>query len=163
MKKWNLLVAPSKTGPRGYLLVEIAVVMAVLSGLLVITTEGMAAHRNYLAKNQLKVAVNMLARDIIYVQQKSLFDGDNSNYFLEMDQDGYCVRDKQGPLKKVRFSSLGCTKIYLRASSPRLSFSNNGRPKNGPTLEIRHRELKRPYYEISVEPVTGRVAIHEKS
>ena len=129
---------------------------------MVIAFSGREIAKNYLAKVQLKAVANTLATDIVYLQQKNLFDGDNKFYIMEAESEGYSINSNKACLKRVNFAEMGCGNVYMNQFSVRIAFSNNGRPKGSKRLEVRHKMLKDLYYEVAIEPVTGRVVVHEK-
>lgn len=158
----SLLVAPSSSYQRGYLLIEIAVAISLVLGTVLLSFKGIDYYKDYLAKVQLRAAANIVVSDLIYLQQKSLFDGDMSSYKMDTERNGYIIKSSKSCIKKVDFAQIGCSNVYFNQYSVRIAFSNNGRPKGTYNLEIRHGGLKDVYYIIDIEPVTGRVVLHEK-
>ena len=159
----NHQAAPNSIYQGGYFLIEFAVVIALTLGVLVISFKGMASYQKYLARLQLKAAVNVVASDLIYLQQKSLFDGDISFYSMDTASSGYSIR-KAGKtsIKKLEFSQIGCKDVYFTQYALSIAFSSNGRPKGNHYLELSHKRLTDVYYRIDIEPVTGRVVVHER-
>lgn len=141
---------------------EIALTTVIVISTVLLSAKGIETYRNYLAEMQLKAAANTVVADIIYLQQKNLFNGEKRPYSLDAEEWGYIIRSNKVFLKKVTFAQINCSKVYFAQGSTSITFSNNGTPRGKCYLDLRHRSLQKFYYRINVEPVTGRVVVHEK-
>ncbi len=141
---------------KGYTLIELIVVLAILSIVVFITFGNLNINQDIL----LSKCANQLANDIRYIQRKTITEKQtnykiNANYAA--NNTGYTINLGYKIIESVKFDK-GIT-YTSNFTGPMLSFNLLGRPSNSGTYTLRNSKGKT--INITVVPSTGRVRIYK--
>lgn len=120
--------------------------------------------KNAYHRLQLRTAATLIASDLRQLQSQVMFGHQNSQFQFRTDSDrsGYRIYHgaPEAVLLKRSFRSGFCSEIYFKSSTP-LGFASSGSPSASGTLTLGHRNLEEAFINVELQPVTGRVLIHE--
>ena len=145
---------------RGFLLVEVLAVSAILiflTGILLPQSDGYVKH---CAKMQVRAAASILASDMRKLQQQALF-GDGEQRYLRSLSSGYDFYERGKKIKQVRFADNGWDLVLSWPKRFNVQFGVNGGPSATGTWILRHAKLENFSCTVAVHPVTGRIVVSE--
>lgn len=149
------------------MLLEVLLAAACLLAICAALTVSVRGLQRYYYKTQVRLAADTFAADIRWLQQETMFSTAKFSKTLYVDADekksySIYVNDYNSPLvKKVVFAEIGLSGVYFDDSKLKISFANNGSPKENGTHLLRHEKLQNFYCRLSLQPVTGRVTVTE--
>lgn len=133
----------------------------ITAGMIVAAIKG---YFTYYHKLQLKTAGDILAGDIRLLQQQSMFSDGILNRQLKFmpDGSGYAFYKERKISKKVYFSSVNCSEVYIARKITYVQFTNSGAPSYTGNIVLRHRKDAAISCTLALQPVTGRVVLSEQ-
>lgn len=115
-------------------------------------------------KTQLQVTARLLAADLRHLQAQITLSHRNSKYTFYPNQNGKSYTLSSGQtgdfLQNRSFDRGYCSGVYMQ-NPPILGFSPSGSPTHTGALVLKHRQLTDYSVTVELQPVTGRVLIHE--
>ena len=152
---------------KGFTLIELIVGLAIFLFMLLIPLPIWEGFLQIAEISKVNSACHLLATDIAYIQEKSLFRNlEEPTYLIMLDRygDGYTIIKNQTIVKNVKFSEIGLEPVVATcANTNKISFSTNGSPQKAVSVNVysRKNSSKRKY--VDVQPVTGRIVIKDET
>lgn len=144
MKRW-----------RGYTLIELIIIVAILSIILVMTIPNTGYFRCIRETNELKE----FKRDILFARNKAIIDSKIYTLRFLNEDNGYIIESSHpSDFKKTKYFEHG---IVLSGNNniKKILFHANGTISNSGTISFKNRNGKE--YELIITPIRGLVDIRE--
>ena len=158
---------PPQNRQNGFVLLELALAAMFLISICTAILVSVNSLQRYSYKSQLRLAADMLAADIRWVQQETMFSAEQATKTLTVSNNDvrsysiYTDRVRSQLYKQVVFADCGYDNVYFSQYLYNVSFYKNGSPMANGTYQLRHKKLANFYCKLSLQPVTGRVTVTE--
>lgn len=139
---------------RGYTLLEIIVVLALLAILLSISVPSMRIMENFKEKREIKI----FRRDIISAKNKAIMEGTIYILSIERKNNRYVITNRSKIIKDVKL-------VYWEiltgnTFNNKIKFTAAGSPDRGGRLRLKNKKGK--IIKLTILPVTGKLNIYEE-
>lgn len=115
-------------------------------------------------KAQLQATARLLAADLRHLQSQITLNHRDRKYVFYPNQNGKSYTISSGQtgdfLQNRNFERCYCSEVYMQ-NTPILGFSPSGSPTFTGALILKHRQLTDYFLTVELQPVSGRVLIHE--
>lgn len=150
---------------RGFSLLELVIALAVFLSASLCVLPLFSEGARFAQSNKISVACRLLATDMSFVQNKSLYgnlNGDSYSLMLDRYGDGYTVIRGQKVYRKVVFSEKGLAPVIATcASTNKFAFTANGAPKSSASINVYCSNVPNKSKFVEIQPITGRIVIRD--
>ena len=142
----------SHSRKRGYTLVELLVVLAILA---IVLSIGMPSIRIIFNTSEKKELMEF-KRDIIFARNSSIVENCAYTLLLDVEKNGYRIKKENKTIKNIKFSH----GIVLKSSNFGASvyFTATGAPSKAGTISLTNR--KKDKIQITINVATGKVNLY---